>query len=134
MELHYTIELDPRTKKNHQMIAGSGARCPSCGKFARQFIRQGSAHGEYQRAARWFVRQKPAMPIDEPVNVKCIFYMQTHRKVDTLNLLATVDDLLVEAGVLKDDCASVVAAHDGSRVRYDKEHPRTEITITSFAE
>lgn len=133
MELKYTIPLDPRTKKNHQMIAGAGARCPRCGKFQKQFIRQGSAHGEYQKAARWYVRPKPVAPIEEPVNVQCIFYMQTRRKVDTLNLLATVDDLLVEEGILKDDCAAIVVSHDGSRVRYDKENPRTEITITGAA-
>ena len=47
MTLTYTIPLDPRTKKNHQMIAGSGAHCPYCGKPKKQFIRQGSAHTAY---------------------------------------------------------------------------------------
>ena len=47
-----------------------------------------------------------------------------------MNLLAAVDDLLVEAGIIADDNSKIVVSHDGSRVLYDKENPRTEITIT----
>nr|DAL25937.1 MAG TPA_asm: Rad50 zinc hook motif [Caudoviricetes sp.] len=38
--IHYTIKGEPRTKKNHQQIAGAGRRCPCCGKPAKQWIRQ----------------------------------------------------------------------------------------------
>ena len=30
-EIKYTIQGDPRTKKNSLMIAGKGRRCPACG-------------------------------------------------------------------------------------------------------
>lgn len=36
-------------------------------------------------------------------------------------------------GVIKDDNSRIVAGHDGSRVLYDKENPRVEITITPIA-
>ena len=39
-------------------------------------------------------------------------------------------DILVDAGILEDDNSNIVAGHDGSRVLYDKENPRTEILIT----
>ena len=58
--------------------------------------------------------------------------MATRRKVDALNLQATIDDLLIEAGIIEDDNSKIIVAHDGSRVRYDKEHPRTEIYITEM--
>lgn len=70
--------------------------------------------------------------IKEPVNIKCLFYMQTRRKCDLTNLLEAVDDILVHVGILEDDNYTIVAGHDGSRVLYDKENPRTEIYIESI--
>lgn len=130
----YTIPLDPRTKKNHQMIAGSGQRCPYCGKPKKQFIRQGKVHTEYIVNAYPYLLPKPPTPIDTPVRVQYLFYMKTRRRVDKLNLCAAADDLLVEAGILKDDNSAIVNNHDGSRVRYDKENPRTEIYIYACQE
>ena len=72
--------------------------------------------------------------IEAPVHIKCLFYMASRRVVDGLNLEAAVDDLLVEAGILADDNSRIVISHDGSRVLYDKENPRTEITIRAAKE
>jgi hypothetical protein len=135
MLLHaYTIPLDPRTKKNHQMIAGSGPRCPYCGKPKRQFIRQGKPNQEYTINAFPYLSAKPPVPIDTPVHVRYLFYMATRRRVDKLNLCAAADDLLVEAGILADDNSAIVKSHDGTRVLYDKLHPRTEIYIYQYQE
>ena len=128
-EIKYTIQGDPRTKKNSLMIAGKGRRCPACGKLETQWVRQSKAHDEFAKAAKWQLRPVPMEPIESLVNVRCLFYMKTRRIVDGLNLLATIDDLLVSAGILADDNSRIVAGHDGSRVLYDKEHPRTEIYI-----
>ena len=130
----YTIPLDPRTKKNHQTIAGAGSRCPYCGKFKRQFIRQGKAHTQYTVAAYPHLFPKPEEPISAPVKVTYLFYMATRRRVDSLNLCAAADDLLVEVGILQDDNSAIIKSHDGTRVLYDKEHPRTEIYIYAFQE
>ena len=132
-EIRYVIEAEGRTKKNHQMIAGSGKRCPVCHKPAKQWIRQGAAHDNFAELARWQLKPVPPRPIDCPVNVKCLFYMATRRRVDSLNLLATIDDLLVDCGILADDNSRIVVAHDGSRVLYDPSRPRVEITITKIA-
>lgn len=133
-EIHYLIAGDPRTKKNSQMIAGSGKRCPCCKKPEKQWIRQGTAHDNFTELAQWQLRPVPPRPIDCPVNVKCLFYMKTRRKVDSLNLLACIDDLLVDCKILADDNCRIVVAHDGSRVLYDPDNPRTEITITRLQE
>lgn len=66
----------------------------------------------------------------KPVNVRCLFYMKTRRKVDLTNLLEAADDVLVKYHVLVDDNSQIVAGHDGSRVYYDKDNPRIEIDIT----
>ena len=47
-----------------------------------------------------------------------------------MNHSAALDDILVQAGVLADDNRDIVVGHDGSRVFWDKENPRVEITIT----
>ena len=131
-EIKYTIQGDPRTKKNSLMIAGKGRRCPACGKLEKQWVRQSKAHDEFATAAKWQLRPVPMEPIDSLVNVRCLFYMKTRRIVDGLNLLATIDDLLVSAGILADDNSRIVAGHDGSRVLYDPINPRVEITITKL--
>jgi hypothetical protein len=131
-EIKYTIQGDPRTKKNSLMIAGKGRRCPACGKLETQWVRQSKAHDEFAEAAKWQLRPVPTEPIDSLVNVRCLFYMKTRRIVDGLNLLATIDDLLVSAGILADDNSRIVAGHDGSRVLYDPINPRVEITITKL--
>ena len=69
-------------------------------------------------------------PIDYPVNVKCLYWMPTKRRVDLVNLQEASLDILVKHGVLADDNSSIVVSMDGSRVFYDKDEPRTEITIT----
>ena len=130
----YTIPLDPRTKKNHQMIVGAGSRCPYCGKHRKQFIRQGKAHTDYIINAYPFLAPKPTLPIEAPVRVQYLFYMGTRRKVDGLNLCAAADDLLVEAGILADDNSNIIKSHDGTRVLYDKQNPRTEIYIHAYEE
>ena len=55
--------------------------------------------------------------------------MPTRRIVDLTNLEEAIDDILVKYGVLKDDNSRILVSHDGSRVLYDKDNPRTEVTI-----
>ena len=71
-------------------------------------------------------------PISARVNVRCVYYMKTARRVDLANLIEATTDILVKAGVLADDNSKIVAAHDGSRVDYDKNHPRVEVEITEM--
>ena len=119
--LTYTLLGTPRTKKNSQRIfrlPGGGAR-----------IAPSAAYVQYEKDCLWQIRSPPR-PLAGPVNVKCLYFMPTRRRVDLTNLLEATDDILVKAGVLSDDCAAVVAAHDGSRVLLDRKRPRVEITIT----
>ena len=69
-------------------------------------------------------------PIAEPINVCCTYYMPSRRRVDLVNLEEATLDVLVKYKVIADDNSSVVVSMDGSRVFYDKEYPRAEITIT----
>jgi len=69
------------------------------------------------------------MRINFPVNVMCLFFMPTKRKVDLQNLVSAAMDILVKGGVLEDDNCTIVYGNDGSRVLFDKDNPRTEVVI-----
>ena len=124
-EIQYTIKLPPISKKNSQQILTNKAT-------GRPFIMPSRKYKDYEKAAAAFLLPRPAAPIDRPVNVKCLFYMPTRRIVDLTNLLEAADDVLVYAGILADDNSRIVVGHDGSRVLYDKDNPRTEIIITKI--
>ena len=113
---------EPRTKKNSQQIFINH-------KTGKPFITTSPAYKDYLAAAAWQLCPCPPATIDRPVNVKCLYYMATRRKVDLTNLLEATDDILVGAHILADDNSSIVVSHDGSRVLYDKARPRVEIEI-----
>ena len=119
--ISFTIPLKPVSKKNSQQILINRAT-------GRPFIMPSKQYKQYEKDAMNFI-PKGMEAIDYPVNVRCEFYMPTRRKVDLTNLLEAVDDIMVKAGLLQDDHSGIVAGHDGSRVLYDKEHPRTEVEI-----
>lgn len=88
----------------------------------------------YREYEQKIIGQLPAelrkLNIDSPINLKCLYYMETRRRVDLCNLLEATCDILVKAGVLADDNSNIVVSHDGSRVLYDKENPRVEVEIS----
>ena len=118
--IKFTIPLTPVSKKNSQRIL--------INKFTRKpFIAPSKQYKEYEESALWFVPRNRF--INGPVNVKCLFYMPTKRKCDLTNLLEAIDDIMVKANLLVDDNYTVIQSHDGSRVLYDKENPRTVVEI-----
>ena len=119
---------DPRTKKNSREADYRG-RIAQPSKAYRRFradcLKQ--ITGQY--------RQR----INYRVNIKYLFYMKknyltTKGVIDLVGLEQALDDILTDAGVIEDDCCRIVAGHDGSRVRHDKENPRVEIEITELRE
>jgi len=134
MELlvQYVIPLDARAKKNSHRIAGSGPRCPMCGKFKKQFIRNGSTATEFAFLAAKYLNPKPGKPIGCEVQLIYRVYTATWHKKDDLNLYEALDDILVKEGILADDNRKIIRSRDGSRVLYDKENPRAEIYIYSY--
>lgn len=119
-EIKIVIDGQPITKKNSQRIIYN------CG---RKMLIPSKQFQKYQEHSGKQIKYKSLL-IDSPVNVACVYYMPTRRRVDLVNLIEATCDILTHYGVIKDDCAAIVAAHDGSRVLYDKTHPRAEITIT----
>ena len=120
--MHITIPITPVSKKNHQDIIYNK-------KTKRRMVIPSKQYRDYEKACAEFIPQIPFSTYDCPVNVKCLYYMPTHRRVDLVNLLQCTCDILVKYGILKDDNSNIVASMDGSRVLYDKQNPRTEIVI-----
>lgn len=84
---------------------------------------------DYEAKCAAFLKGWMDEPIDIPVNVKCIYYMPTRRRVDLTNLMEATHDILTRYGILQDDHSGIIVSVDGSRVKYDKENPRVEIEI-----
>lgn len=122
--MRLTFYGNPRTKKNSMQMFKN----PRTGRY---FPTQSKAYKAYEAECLSQLSGRTA-PIDEAVNVKCVYYMETRRKVDLVNLLEATCDILVKAGILTDDNSNIVAGHDGSRVHWDKNRPRVEVTITKM--
>lgn len=120
-----TLYGDPRTKKNSARILQ--------GRGGRRYVAPSAAFEEYQTGCLWQIRAQPD-PISDRVNVRCVYYMKTARRVDLANLIEATTDILVKARVLEDDNSKIVAAHDGSRVELDRKQPRVEIEIEEMEE
>ncbi len=117
------IPMEPKTKKNSQKIITNP-------KTKRPMIIQGDAFKQYEQEAGWFLKRPHGTPpIAEPVNIRCLFYRKTRRRVDLTNLLEAIDDILVKYRIIADDDFEIIAGHDGSRVLIDKDNPRTEVYI-----
>ena len=121
--ISFTIHLPPVTKKNHSQII----KCKG-----RSILIPSKQYLQYEKDCSIFMPH--GEPIDYKINLKCVYYMPTKRKVDLCNLLAATCDILVKHKVIADDNSEIVVSHDGSRVLYDKLNPRTAIEIERIKE
>lgn len=119
--------LEPRSKKNSQQICINP-------RTRRPFVKQNEKYIQFEKDCGFFLNRKPPAPIDYPVNVKCVFYRSSYRRVDLSNLQEATLDVLTHYGIIKDDNRDIVYSMDGSKVLYDKQNPRIEITITRVEE
>lgn len=127
MRIEFTIPVRPATKKNSgQIIQVKGRNILIPSKQYKQFEKD---------CLPYLNRVKNAAGIiNYPVNVQCVFFTETKRKIDLPNLLNAIDDAMVKSGLIIDDNRDIIAAHDGSRVFHDKFNPRIEIIITELTD
>ena len=125
-DIKISILAPPVTKKNSQRILTNN-------KTGRKFIAPSQAYTTYEKTAGWFIKgELRRLKIATPVNVKMVYYMPNQRRVDLVNLQEATLDILVKYGVLADDSCKIVYTMDGSRVCFDKDRPRTEVTISFY--
>ena len=130
MLIQFIIPVHPVSKKNSQQIITLKTRY---GK-SRNIIIPSKKYKEFEAECLPFLFQvkNQAGVIDYPVNMAVEFYVSKKLKYDLTNLLEAIDDAAVKSGFIADDNRDIIAAHDGSRVYYDKLNPRIEITITEM--
>lgn len=136
--LKIVIPINPVTKKNHgQMIPIKSTKInPKTGKAEtkmRNIMLPSKPYQEYEKKCKQYM---PTLerPIDFPINLKVLYFMETRRKCDITNLLQATCDILVKYKIIEDDNYSIVASFDGTRASYDKGNPRCEIYIERIKE
>jgi len=130
----YIIATDPKPKATETVwrIAGSGPQCPVCGKQFKEFLKSRTTGTEYGFMAARYLQPKPERPIETPVRIAYKLYRGSRRKTSDLELYGALDKILVSGRVLASE--ELVKSRDGSRVLYDREHPRAEIYIYEYEE
>lgn len=118
--IRITLAGNPVTKKNSQRIIVAGGH---------PRIIPSRAYIDYEQACLAQLARITDRPTRFPVNLRCVYWMQTRRWVDLVNLIEATQDILVRAGVLPDDNSRIIRSVDGCRVDHDKDNPRVEIWI-----
>ena len=122
MEIKIILEGNPATKKNSMQVGHN--------KYTgRTFLTQNRRYKEYEKQCLMQIRKLEIEEINEPVNVRCVYYRDSLRRCDLPNLINATLDILVKGHVISDDNFGIVESLDGSRVFIDKENPRVEIII-----
>ena len=116
-----------RSKKNSQQIYINH-------RTRKPFISQSKLYKEFEKECGLYLN-KYALNINEPIQLRCTFYVNDRRKRDIVNLLNAIQDILVKYKVIADDNYNVVKSVDGSRIIYRKgKEPETIIEILEYKE
>lgn len=109
----------PSQKNSKQIFRNSRTGAP--------FITSNSRVKAWQQSAVLQLRQY-ARADDRPVWVYYTFHVKDNRRRDIDNMIASVNDALVAAGVIKDDSWQYLTIGLGD-AKIDKDNPRTELRI-----
>lgn len=139
-EINLVITGQPAVLKNDKVIVRMGKTCSCCKRKPNAtLVSSKRITSWYKRALRQLPAQWPfAEPIPEEVHVNAaiVTYAHDKRRRDLDNTFGVAQDALQPtsgwSGILTNDCQ--IKSLDGSRLRYDKENPRVEITLTPFRE
>ena len=106
MRIEFTIPVVPRSKKNNGQIVMRG-------KYP--VLLPSKAYLAFEKdCLPYLYRVKDtAGVINYPVNVQCLFFTETKRKIDLPNLLNAIDDAMVKSGLIIDDNREFKNARDG---------------------
>lgn len=132
--MKFTLPIKPRTKKNHMQLVTL--------KTGRQMLLPSKAYKQFEKEVLNFVADNPLiiksneefkLPIQEQINLKCLFYKEKDYKADLAGYIQAIQDVLVKAGVIIDDNHKVIVSTNESKVFLDRDNPRIEIEITKIS-
>lgn len=108
----------PAQKNNKQLYKNA--------KTGKMFITSSNTVKEWQINAELQLLNKPK--VSGRVMVGYVFYVKDNRRRDLDNMIATVNDALVKAGIIEDDCWQILTIA-GANASIDKEHPRVVVSL-----
>lgn len=119
-DLEIIIPGEVISKKNGQKII-------RCGKFPR--IKAGDAYLKWEKQAVQELQFKRInWTGDYPIELHMFFYRKTRRAFDYSNMVESIQDMLIKAGViLEDNFLHVIPVVSGMSI--DKDHPRVVVNI-----
>lgn len=122
-----TIPGDIPSKKNSKRRIQRGTHI---------FMVPSKAHEEWHKRVmplltNWRDYDQIKEPIADTGSVMIIFYPSNLRRADLSNKAESIMDILVDAGILKDDNWFIVSHLMLGFGGVDRENPRAEITITT---
>lgn len=127
-EFTFRLDRPPLTKKTSQRILRNRAT-------GKPFVMSADGQAKYQKFATQVLHlqalnQGLREPIQGPVWVEAVFWLDADRHADLTNLEQMVGDCLQGAGVIAND--SQIHSWDGSRKGVSYPSPRTEITVRMY--
>lgn len=128
MEYTFLLDRAPLTKKTHQKIGLNR-------KTGKRFVMSADGQAAYQKFAAGVLQvqaynQKLRQPIEIPVWVEAIFWLDADRGSDLTNLEQMLGDCLQAAGIIAND--NLIHSWDGSRKGISYPRPRTEIIVRPY--
>lgn len=121
-----TLPVNPRSKKNSQEIVFNK-------RTGHRMVIQNKRYTEFEKECKKHL-PKLSVPINEPINLQCNFYVCDARKRDIANYLEAIQDVLVKYGILEDDNYNIVSSLNNCSMEIDRDNPRIEITIEKTKE
>lgn len=93
----------------------------------KPFIISSKNYTEWHGGALWQLKRVEKVT-EYPVTLSVVFYVKDNRRRDNSNMLSSIEDTLIDAGILKDDSWQLL--NIGSvRSEIDRKNPRAEISL-----
>jgi Holliday junction resolvase RusA-like endonuclease len=121
MSQTFTILSQVSPKKNSKQIIINP-------RTRRPMIISSKGYNQWHTDALW--QLKSVKEITEyPATISIVFYVKDNRRRDNSNMLQSIEDTLVDAGILKDDswqCLNIGSV----RSEIDAKNPRAEVVLS----
>lgn len=96
-------------------------------RTGKPFITSNNRVKDWQTSAAWQLKAA-GIAFTGHVSISYIFHVKDNRRRDLDNMIATINDALVAAGVIQDDSWQKLSIN-GATALYDKADPRAELFL-----